>query len=205
MPATSGFAQPIVVQRTPFLDSGAPPIRRMAEKNGQTYLQGTPVQVDVAGATGFIIACPAIVSVATANVAGISLEPGANLTTSGTAQTQNTGFKVQNQPSAVVIPIGAPINDGLTGFVLANDTAEFVGIMGDSANDTLAVLAQAQLAPAIFGLTKDAGNNFWYVDHNITTTAGGACLEILKLIDPVGTLHGRVLFRFLKAAQQLTA
>lgn len=202
MAASTGISQPFVVSRTPFADSGAPAIRRMAEKATQTFLQGTPVQVDVAGGTGFIIACPVMNSVATAIIAGMSHEPGANLSSSGVAKTLNTGFNVQNQTSAVVIPIGAPINDGTTGFVLASDTSEFIGIMGDSANDALAVLAQAHVG-AIFGLFKDPGNSFWYVDHNVTTAAGGACVEIIKLIDAVGTLHGRVLFRVTKAAQQL--
>jgi hypothetical protein len=52
-------------------------------------------------------------------------------------------------------------------------------------------------------LIKDAGNNFWYVANDITTTAAGACVEILFLIDPVGTLNGRVAFIVTKAAQQL--
>lgn len=202
MAASTGISVPIVCTRTPFADSGSPSIRRMAEKATQTFLQGTPVQVDVAGGTGFIIACPVMNNAATALVAGISVGPGSNLTVSGTPKTLNTGFSVQNQPNAVVIPIGAPIVDGNTGFYLASDTNEFIGVMGDSANDALAVLAQAQVG-AIFGLFKDPGNSFWYVDHNVTTVGTGACVEIIKLIDAIGTLHGRVLFRFTKAAQQL--
>lgn len=202
MAASSGIAQPIVHARTPFGGSAVVAIRRLAEKSGQTYLQGTPVQVDVAGGTGFVIANPAITNAATAIIAGFSLEPGANLTTSGVAKTLTTGFAVQNQTAAVVIPIGAPINDGTTGLALATDANEFIGVVGNSNTAANATLAQTMVG-AIFGLTKDAGNNFWYVDNFITTTGTGACVEILQLIDPVGTLNGRVLFRVTKAAQQL--
>jgi len=86
---------------------------------------------------------------------------------------------------------------------MASDDNIFIGIFGDSSDNTLAVLAQA-LIGGIFGLTKDAGNNWWYVDNNITTAAGGACVEILALEDAIGTLNGRVRFRVLEAAQQLS-
>jgi hypothetical protein len=174
----------------------------MAEKNGQTFLQGTPVQVDLAGATGFIIANPAITSVATAIVVGISTEPGSNLTTSGVAKTLITGFNVQGQASAAIIPVGAPVNDGTIGILLASDANEFIGIYGDSTTAANATLAQAQVG-SIRGLVKDAGNNFWYIANDLVTLATGACVEITKLIDAVGQLNGRVQFRFIRAAQQL--
>lgn len=201
MAASSNVAQPIRPFRTLGTGTGLPVIKRSAEKNGQTYLLGTPVQYDVAGATGFIIANPTISSVATAIIAGFSVEPGANLTTSGVAKTLTYG-SVQNQSSAVLIPIGAPPNDGTTGFYVATDDAIFVGIYGDSSTAANATLAQAQLG-TIRGLTKDAGNNFWYVDNFITATANGACVLITDLIDAVGTLNGRVGFKVTHAAQQL--
>jgi hypothetical protein len=173
----------------------------VAEKASQTFLQGTPVQVDVAGATGFLIACPAMTSVATAIIAGISQENGHNLGVSGVAQTLSTGQIPPNQPNAVVIPVGAPPNDGTSGFWVADPVTEFIGVFGDSADNTLAVLAQAQKA-AIFGLFKDPGNSFWYVDHNVTTAAGGACVEIVDFFSPIGTLNGLVIFRVTRAAQQ---
>jgi hypothetical protein len=182
-------------------------MRAIAEKATQTFLQGTPVQIDVAGATGFIIACPTISSVATANIAGFCTQPGANLSTSGVAKTQNLTQTVPNQTSAVITPIGAPPNDGMSYFDVASDDTIFVGIYGDSSDNTLAVLAQAQIGstPTVpgYGLTKDAGNSFWYVDNHITALASGACVEIMQLIDPIGTLNGRVAFRVIRAAQQL--
>jgi hypothetical protein len=207
VPATINLAQPILSRQVLTGSAGVAQVQRSQEKATQTFLQGTPVQYDVAGATGFIIACPTISSVATARIAGVSLEGGANLTTSGVPKTQNLTQKPPNQPSAVITAIGAPPNDGTTGFVVASDDNLFVGILGDSSDNTLAVLAQAMIASAGafigFGLTKDAGNNWWYVDNHITTAATGACVEIKQLIDPIGTLNGRVLFRFLRAVQQL--
>jgi hypothetical protein len=199
MAASSGIAQPIKVWRVLGVGGAQPLMKRLLEKLTQTYLIGTPVQVEAA--TGFIIACAAITNVATAIIAGFSTEPGANLAASGTPKTLTYG-SVQNQASASLIPLGAPINDAPTGINVAADTTEFQGVYGDSATAANAVLAQVQVG-AIFGLTKDAGNNYWYVDNNITTAAGGACVEITALIDPVGTLNGRVAFKVTKAAQQL--
>jgi hypothetical protein len=162
------------------------------------------VQVDVAGATGFLIACPTISSVATAHIAGFSQEAASNLSTSGIAQTQNLTNKVPNQTNAVITPIGAPPNDGNCGVQLAIPQASFQAKFGDSSDNTLAVLAQAQVS-GIFGLTKDATTGFWYVDNHITATASGACVEVVSLIDPVGTLNGRVEIIVLNAAQQLSA
>lgn len=202
MPATSGKAQPILVRQVLTGSAGVAQQNASQEKATQTFLQGTPVQYDVAGATGFIIACPTITSVATANIAGFSTQPGANLTTAGVPKTQNLTQVPPNQTLAVITPIGAPPNDGMSYFSVASDDNVFEGIFGDSSDNTLAVLAQAQVG-AIFGLTKDGGNNWWYVDNHITVTSSGACVEIKNLIDPIGTLNGRVAFRVIRAAQQL--
>ncbi len=202
MAASSGVARPIIPYQVRLSADGVAQGDRKLEKNGQTFLQGTPVQIDVAGATGFLIACPALVSVATAIIAGFSQEAGHNLATSGVGATLSTGAAVPNQPSAAVFPIGAPISDGTCGLNVADPNSTFIGIYGDGTTAANAVLAQAQVG-TIRGLIKDAGNNFWYVANDITTTAAGACVEILFLIDPVGTLNGRVAFIVTKAAQQL--
>lgn len=202
MPATTGKAQPIIVRQVLTGSAGVAQQKAIFEKATQTFLQGTPVQVDVAGATGFVIACPAMTSVATAHIAGFSTQPGANLTTSGTPKTQNLTQVPPNQTLAVITPIGAPPNDGLAYMSVASDDSEFLGIFGDSSDNTLAVLAQA-LITGIFGLFKDPGNSWWYVDNHVITLATGACVEITALVDPVGTLNGRVKFRVLRAAQQL--
>lgn len=201
MAATIGVATQITPYRVTITGSGTQPTQRLLEKAGQTYQQGTPVQVDVAGATGFVIACPAMTSAATAIIQGISQEPAADLTTSGVAQTQNLNYKVPNQPSAVVTAIGAPPNDGTTGLYIAMDQQTFQGLLGDSTTAASAVLAQ-NLVNTLAGLTQDATTLFWYVDIAKNTAGTGACVQIVSLIDPVGTLNGRVEFRITKAAQQ---
>jgi hypothetical protein len=206
MPASTSIATPITARQVQETGTGVAMMVAIAEKATQTFNQNTPVQVDVAGATGFVIACPAMVSVATAIIAGFSTQPGSNLTTSGVGKTLTTGQKVPNQASAVVIPVGAPWagSDGLSYFVQADDDVVFQGTFGDSADNTLAVLAQAQITK-LFGLFKDPGNSFWYVDNHVIIAATGACVEIVELIDPIGTLNGRVAFKVTKAAQQLNA
>lgn len=200
MPATSGKAQPIYPLKVLIGGTANAVIRRLAEKATQTFLIGTPVQIEVA--SGFIQACAAIVSAATALIAGFATEFANNLSSSGVAKTLTYG-SVQNQSAAVLIPVGAPPSDGTMGFHEAVDSTIFVGVKGDGADNTLAVIAQTDLG-AIYGLTKDAGNNYWYIDHNITTVNGGACVQITDLIDPVGTLNGKLGFKVLHAAQQLS-
>ncbi|SRR6266478_191690 len=202
MAASSGVARPIYPYRVKNNATGVAEIQRIGEKSGQTFLQGTPVQIDVAGATGFIIANPAIVSVATAIIAGFSSEFGHNLTTSGVGVTQATGQGVPNQSGAAVFPIGAVAVDGTMGLYVANDISTFIGVYGDNTTAANAVLAQAQVG-SIRGLVKDAGNNFWFIANDITTIAAGACVEIVSLVSAIGTLNGLVEFRVTHAAQQL--
>jgi hypothetical protein len=200
MAATSGAAQPIYPLKVLIGGTAQAVIRRLLEKAAQTFKIGVPVQVEAA--TGFIIECAAIVSAATAKIAGFATEFANNLTTSGVAKTLTQG-SVQNQPAAFPIPVGAWPNDGTMGLHEAVDSTIFVGVEGGSTTDADGTIAQTDLG-SIFGLTKDAGNGFWYVDKDITTVAGGACVQITDLVDPVGTLHGRVGFKVLHAAQQLS-
>jgi hypothetical protein len=199
MAATSGVAQPIYPLKVLIGGTAQAVMRRLLEKASQTFLIGTPVQIEVA--SGFIIACATITSAATALIAGFAAEFANNLSSSGVAKTLTYG-KVQNQASAVLIPVGAPPNDGTIGFEEAVDSTIFVGILGGSTTGNPAI-AQTTLG-LILGLTKDAGNNFWYVDNDITAVSGGACVQITDLIDPVGTVNGRVGFKVLHAACQLS-
>jgi hypothetical protein len=202
MAASSNIAIPFTVYRVHAVGSANAEVRRPLEKSAQTFLQGTPVQIDAA--TGFLQACPAITNAATAIIAGMSEEYGSNLTTSGTAKaiTSYAAGSVPNQPNAVVIANAGPPNDGTCGVCMAQDINEFQGVFGHGTTDANATIAQADLG-AIYGLTKDLGNNFWYIDKNKTTVATGACVVITLLIDAVATLHGKVGFKVLRAAQQL--
>jgi hypothetical protein len=197
--ASANIAQPIRVWKVQSAGAGAPQILRRGEDAGETGNFGVPVQVEVA--SGFIQECAAITSVATALIAGISNEPFSNLTTDATAKTLTYG-KVQNQSSAVLIPVGAPPNDGTIGFYQVSDEMVFVGVLGNSSTAANATIAQTDLG-ATFGLTQDATNKFWYIDNFKTAASAGACVVITELIDAVATLNGREAFKVLHAAQQL--
>jgi len=186
---------PIKVWKVVGSGDSQPRIRRLKEALTQTFLEGCPVQVDVAGASGYLITCPAMTNVATALIAGFSTEPGSNLTASGTPKTTTYG-SVTNQTHAVNIPVGAPLNLGDCGLLLVCDENIFVGKIGAAV--TLVITMLRTMA----GLTIDT-NNYWYVDTTKTTAAAGSCVQIVELIDPVGTVGGRVAFRVLVACQQL--
>ncbi len=199
MAATAGVAVPITSLRVVGSVGAQAPIRRIIEKAGQTFYIGTPVQIDTG--TGAVQACPAITSVATAVIVGISTDFASNLATTGVPQTLTYG-SVQNQPNAVLIPTGAPPNDGTVGFLQALPENVFQGLLGNSNTAASATVAATDQGK-IYGLTQDATTLYWYVDKYITTLAAGACVQITDLLSPVGTLNGRVGFVVLAAAQQM--
>lgn len=211
MAATAGVATPFLPYRVVDTMGAQAPVRRYLEKATQTFFIGTPVQIDVAGGTGFLIACPSMTSVATAIIVGMSIEAGHNLATSGVAPASgasvNQGAPV-NQPNALIIPGGAWPFDGTLpgscGVALASGPNEFIGIEGGSTTDADGTIAQAQFMQ-IYGLTKDATTGYWYVDIDKNSTSLGACVQIVGFVDPVGTLHGRVIFRVTTAAAQQAA
>lgn len=200
MAASINIATPVKVGRLLGTGTANPGEKRLLEKAAQTFLIGTPLSVEVA--SGFVIACAAITNAATAIIAGFAVEPASNLTTNGVAKTLTYG-SVQNQASAALIPFGAPPNDGTVGMAIATDDVYFIGTCGHGATAANATLAQTDVG-AIFGLTKDLGNNLWYVDKNITTVGTGACVQIMDLLSPVLTLNGLYLFKVTHAAQQLS-
>lgn len=196
--AAGSLAVPIKVWKVLGAGDAQPQIRRLPEDDAETFKEGTPVMVDRTTNVGYLIANPAITSIATAVIAGFSLEAGSNLTTRGVPKTLTYG-SVPNQASAVIIPIGAPLNDGKCGVALALDTTLFKGRLknGQGSDHTLVVTDLL----AKFGLTIDT-NGYWMVDSSKSTAAGGACVEIVEFIDPVGTVSGLVAFRVTTAAQQ---
>jgi hypothetical protein len=185
-------------------------MRRIIEKAGQTFLAGTPLQIDTG--TGGVQACATINSAATAIIAGIAKEFGANLTTLGVPL--GTGVSTPTGPGGALFVGGGQVfgtvqnesaaqnfsrpyfNDGMTGFVVANQDTVFYGQVGPA--QTTAITDKGK----IYGMTKDTDNH-WYVDKTITTTAGGACVTVIDL-DMYDTTRG-VLFVFLPAACQLLA
>ena len=197
MPGTQANAIPII----PFklinaVEKAVAPIMRISEKSSNTQLIGTPCFVDT---TGFALERTAIDD-GTKVIAGFTVEAAHNLTTSGTKKDLTYG-SVQNQSSAVNIPIGAPISDGTLGFYVASQMVLF-----KAKTDDAHTLAQADIggvpSTSTFGLTKDGTSNYWFVDTTITAVASGACVEIVELIDPIGTVGGLVAFRVLSIRQQ---
>ncbi len=79
---------------------------------------------------------------------------------------------------------------------------EFVGSLDTSAGEGTGTIAVANIGGE-YGITKTAltGVNLgkWYVDSN--KTGGDARVRVTRLIDPVGTVQGRVGFKFLTAAK----
>lgn len=182
----AGKAVPISVART-TTDSQAS-IRRYQEQDSQTFKAGTPVFRDNA-VDGGVAEWSGVV--ATSKVAGIAIEPASDLVTTGTPKTLTFG-EVPNQPAAVNIPRGAPINDGMVGVQLADGTTEFQAQVLDT------VPALETDVGKSYGLTKDS-NGYWYIDKGksdsivITGVYAG----------DAGRNGGREFFRFLDAAAQI--
>jgi hypothetical protein len=176
-----------------------PQILRMPEAAALNVNAGTPVYIGAAPNAGMLVERTAITA-AGAPIAGFTTEFGHNLTASGTAPVGGSGLyygSVPNQVNARNVPLGAPMADGRLGINVATDQTEFVG-----ATDAAHVVNNTDLG-AIFGLTKDAVTRNWYIDSTISTTAAGACVQITSLVDPIGSLGGRLAFRVLRANQQL--
>lgn len=158
-----------IVYATRSTTQEQPDMRRVIEKAGQTFLIGTPVMIDtvtgaVQGWDGTTVA---------AGIAGFTKENGANLSVTGIPQTLSYGG-VPNQPSAVNIPEGAPINDGRNGFEVAISSTVFAGQVGP---------AQTAVATDIgkqYGLTKDTDNH-WFVDKTKATAGTNTVVTIVKL------------------------
>jgi hypothetical protein len=174
-------------------------MRRLPEDAGQTFLQGTPVEL---GAGGYV---RAMAPTAT-KLLGIAKEFGVSLTTSGAplglpANTANmipplgggpTFGVVQFQPLAKTFT--RPVfNDGRTGVVLAIPDTVFYGQVGPSAPaPTVALIGQQA------GLVKDTDGQ-WYVD-----TAATQKLLVITGLDAWDKKRG-VLFAFLDDVAQLPA
>jgi hypothetical protein len=212
----SNFADAI----EPILDLGGAisfPIAYLPEEAGQTFVEGTPVQVDSTGigaADGGVAAWDGTHLVA--QIAGIAIQNANNLGTTGSGQAQpfspvlGPGSVIgnyaanSNQPLAVITPPMVPFTDGTIGFYIAAPTTRFVGKLGTSSTVTPVATSNA-IVGLSFGLTKDTGNNFWYVDT--AKTGGTAAVQIVGLspLEPVGTVGGHVIFTFLPGVVQIIA
>lgn len=195
MPGTQTGAIPFTVYQVVGSSDALPQQRRMPEEASNTFKVGTPVVL----ASGYITDSGAISS-GTPALVGFSSEFAHNLASSGVAPAGGSGTtygSVQNQASAVNVPIGAPMADGNCGVFIANNETIMTGKTNDA--HTLAVTDPG----STFGITKDSASGFWFIDTTITSPASGAVAECLQLVDPVGTVGGRISFRIISAAQAL--
>jgi hypothetical protein len=188
-------------------------IKAIIEEAGQTFLYGMPVMIS--STDGGVLLWDGSVG-AGHLLAGVAVQNAQNLGTTGAGAP--SGFSPilgpgssigsfaanANQSLAVITPPMVPITDGFSYFAVAGPTAVFRAKVGTSATVTPVAttnqMAGSQTAGSSqFGLTKDTGNNFWYVDTN--KTGASAMVQIIGLdpLEPVGTVGGHVFFTFLQA------
>ena len=166
----ANFAVPIEVARVEGSAGEAhPEIRRLPETASETELRGSPVIVT----SGNYLVSPAITGTGTL-LAGFTHEPFHNLATADTPKHLSAGTPI-NQTNATIIPVGAPLSDGKIGVLIANANTIFAGAFGTT--DT-ATLPAASDVGVIYGLTKDTGNSYWYVDKGKTSTGAGAIVTV---------------------------
>jgi hypothetical protein len=202
----------------PMLDLGGAisfPTKYLIEEAGQTFLLGTPVQVN--GTDGGIQAWDG--TTVTLGIAGFAQQPAQNLGTTGAgapvgySPILGPGSVVgnypppgdSNQPLATINPPMTPISDGFNYFYIAAPTTVFIGTWGTSVATPGPLATTNQLVGKAFGLTKDASSGFWYVDNNKTGAAAAVLIVQLYPLDPVGTVGGHVLFTVLPATAQIFA
>ena len=180
-----------------------PEIRRLPEEAAQTFLDGTPVQIN--NVDGGVQAWDGVTI--PQGIAGVSKESASNLAVTGTVPSMFgagaigavstvgvvSAKNVQNQPLARTIYRGSPYNDTRVGFEVAVSDTVFYGQVGPNQTPVPSDVSK------LYGLTKDTDGH-WYVDR--TKTGNSAVLTIVKL-DPIDVLRG-VHFQFNQAAQQLS-
>jgi len=186
------------------------------EAAGQTFLFGTPVELNSSGNT---IAWDG--ATLTGKILGFSETPGFNLGTAGAGAPPSFGSvgapgspttygTVPNQSSAVNIPAGATFSDGRTIVAQALPTTIFIGQVDNSAAGAYAPsIANVGLQ---YGLTIDATGN-WYVDFNKSTPGTNTVVLIVGLYpndlasgsSTTEVNGGKVLFKVINAASQAQA
>lgn len=188
------------------------PVRSVIEEAGQTFAYGTPVQIN--GTDGGVQLWDG--ATLTAGIAGFSVQAGQNLASTGLgapvgfSPILGSGGSVGNyapnstQASAVITPPMTPITDGFSYFAVAAPTTVFRARLGTSATVTAVATAANQNGVA-YGLTKDTGNNFWYVDTNKTGASAAVRIVGFDPLDAIGTVGGHVLFVVLPAVAQIIA
>ena len=183
-------------------------VKSLIEEAGQTFLYGHPVMVNLTD--GGVQIWDGTAGGATHLIAGIAIQNAQNLGTTGAGAPSGfspvlgpgstIGSYAANsaQALAVITPPMVPISDGFARFVVASPTIRFRARLGTSATVT-PVATTNQIVTTSLGLTKDTGNNFWYVDTNKTGASAVLTIVDLDPLEPVGTVGGHVIFTFLPA------
>lgn len=177
------------------------------EAAGQTFLQGVPVQLNAGNVQvwdGVTIAL---------GILGVSLENAHNLATAGAGfpsaftpvgfpGSNNTFGSVPNQPSGVNLAEGAPFSLGGVTYAEATLNTIFRAQV-DNSNGAATVPTKANIGTQ-YGISFDA-NNHAYIDFAKTTPGVNTVVMIYDL-DPIdGSIaNARILFKFIKAAMQLS-
>lgn len=175
----------IPIGSTRTTSGNQPSIGRFPEGATITVKTGTPVFMS----SGALIEWDGDLS--TNLIAGISMEAGSNLAAAGVAETLTFG-EVINQPSAVNIPRGAPINDGNMGIELAVEDTVFRGKV-----DTGTVSASD--IGSIGDLVKDGSGGLWGID---ISAPGENVVRVVAIDADDDTI---LFFVFLQAARQILA
>ena len=177
------------------------------EAAGQTFLSGSPVQLNGAG---FVQAWDG--TTVAAGILGVAESFGANLGSAGLGApvapfggvTGNIAIQtwgsVVNQPLGVNIALGTPVTDGRTLYIEPNQDNIFQALYDNSTGTVTANWTTTQATVgALLGMTKDA-DGYWYVDGG--KTGGSAIVQVVGL--PMGPgLNSLVNFVFLTAAIQV--
>lgn len=176
------------------------------EAAAQTFFKGTPVQL---AASGFVQAWDGITI--NAGILGVAMEDAHNLASNGAGApgaftpvgfpgTGTTFGQVQNQPSAVNIPEGAPLS---LGYILVNEAnldTIFIAQCDNSTNSGAVTPTQATFGQQ-FGLTKDASGH-WYIDFAKTIPGTNTVLTVIGTTIDGLIANARLAFQFNKAAMQ---
>jgi hypothetical protein len=206
--------------RALYTVSGNTPQTRgdITEQASQTFLKGTPVMLN----SGNIKVWDAVVTIPatpTAGIAGIVLNNGANLASSGLGApggggvgnltgvkppgTSLTFGKIPFQASAVNIIPGSPVSDGRSLIEVANADTIFEAQFDDNGGSTTNATTNKNMIGKQFGLTLDATGH-WFVDFAKVTVGTNTVVTIVDLNPLDGAIqNGRVYFKFLLGICQL--
>jgi hypothetical protein len=96
------------------------------------------------------------------------------------------------------------MSDGRLRYWIAAPGTVFIAKLGTSATVT-PVATNFNQVGLQFGLTKDTGNAFWYVDTNKTGANAAVSIVGISQLEAVGTVGGHVLFVILPGVAQVFA